>query len=133
MGTITAASFAFFFSAAILLSFQPQLVEANISIRALILTSHILHFGAYFLLILPAIINVVLTIVWRETTVPELSFERRCHLDVDFVWSVSSATCSPPSWTSWIVLAIIRLLLTTGCAVRVLDSVYIPTAHTVNL
>ena len=77
-------------------------------------------FALSFLLITaPAVVNLVLVFLWRDTS-DDTSIQGRCHWDVDVAWSGTGRRCSPstsPAWGYWLAGAALRLLLTIAVLV----------------
>lgn len=113
MGTATTLSFAFLICAAVLALLQVRLMVHHIPIRAILITGTVLRSLASFCLIAPAIVNLILTIVWRNSLGSEFGLGQRCQLDIDVIWSVSNKSCSPPTWGLWLGLAIARVVVTS--------------------
>ncbi|KAF7310213.1 hypothetical protein MIND_00395000 [Mycena indigotica] len=74
-----------------------------------------LRYFAAALLLAPAVANLVLALVWRRAGSASLELSVRCKLDVDVVWSVQEKKeCAPPPWVHWLILALLRLVLTAA-------------------
>ena len=112
LGISTAISFALLLCAVILSIFQPYLLLHQVPLRTLLFARKGFDtFGSFFLLA-PAIYNLVMTFIWRNSTNPELNFQRRCHVDIDVIWSISKTHCNARVWGTWLALSIVRLALT---------------------
>jgi hypothetical protein len=122
LGISTAVSFALLMCALILSVFQPYLLFHRVPLRTLLFTRKGFDTCSSFFLLAPAIYNLVMTFIWRNSTNPELDFQRRCHVDVDVVWSISKTQCSPRLWGTWLALSIVRLVLTLLVIVRSLPN-----------
>jgi hypothetical protein len=112
LGISTGVSFALLICALILSIFQPYLLLHRVPLRTLLFTQKGFDALSSFFLSAPAVYNLVMTFIWRNSTNPELNFRHRCHLDIDVVWSVSKAQCQPRVWGTWLALSIVRLVLT---------------------
>ncbi|KAK7447121.1 hypothetical protein VKT23_014333 [Stygiomarasmius scandens] len=113
LGTSTAICIGFLACAAVVSALHPFLIAKRIPIRALLVTRTLFRYLGSFFLLSPAIVNLALTIVWRHSSDTELDPDRRCHLDVDIIWSTTtSSACASPMWAAWLGLAILRVLLT---------------------
>ncbi|KAI0085517.1 hypothetical protein BDY19DRAFT_438484 [Irpex rosettiformis] len=74
-----------------------------------------LNYAASVLLLGPAIVNVVLTVLWRRSSDHAQSLQGRCHWDIDVVWSGTGFECGVDhtvSWGYWLAGAVARLVLT---------------------
>lgn len=113
LGICTCVSFALLVTAEILSFFQLYLLMYSISFRILtLITTGSLYLSSITLLA-PAIVNLIMLFVWRNSSNKELSTEIRCHIDIDVIWSVSKQVCSEPySWGALVALAITRLGIT---------------------
>lgn len=112
LGSSAAVCLTFLICAAILSIFRSYLIRAHIPIHSLlILRTVFLYLGSFFL-ISPAIVNIALAIVWRNSSIPELVPQLRCHLDIDVVWSVTTGTCNRTTAAQWLGLAIFRVAFT---------------------
>ena len=112
LGISTGSSFALLVCAAILSVFQPYLLHHGVPLKTLLFSRKSIQAFSSFLISAPAVYNLVMTIIWRNSTDDELNFQHRCHLDIDVVWSVSGANCRGLTWGPWFALSIIRLILT---------------------
>lgn len=112
LGICTGASFAFSVCAFILSLFQPYLLVHRVPLHPLLHTRTALHALASFTLFGPAAVNVALLFVWKNSPIRELNIQRRCHVDIDVVWSITGAECTPPIWAVWIALSFLRLVIT---------------------
>lgn len=114
LGTSTSLSLAFAVCTYILLLFQSRLLVHRVRLRTLLAVQARLQYISSFLLLAPAIINLVFLILWRNTSNSELDFAQRCQLDIDIVWSVSTNECnkSPASWGVWVGLSSGRVAVT---------------------
>ncbi|KAG5645129.1 hypothetical protein DXG03_006846 [Asterophora parasitica] len=112
LGISTGASFAFLVCAFILSLFQPYLLSQHIPLRFLLRTRTAFHAAASLALFGPAVANVVLLFIWKASPNMEVNVERRCHVDIDVVWSVSDSKCPPHAWGMWIALSFLRLVIT---------------------
>jgi hypothetical protein len=66
-----------------------------------------------FCLIGPAVVNLAIISIMKDTVDPYFNLRSRCHLDVDLVWSVSNTLCNKsPEWAIWLTLSVLRLALT---------------------
>jgi hypothetical protein len=130
MGISTAVSFALLACALILSKFQPYLLLHQVPLRTLLFTRKSFHALSSFFLLAPAVYNLVMTFMWRNSTNPELNFQHRCHPDLDVIWSVSSPRCNSRVWGTWLALSIIRLILTL-CIIVSSPPVFCFHAHTV--
>lgn len=70
----------------------------------------------FFCLLGPAVVNVALVFLWKDSQNPNFDLRARCQYDVDVVWSLKRTDCSLDkitlSWTPWILLSSFRLALT---------------------
>ncbi|KAF9777716.1 hypothetical protein BJ322DRAFT_1176868 [Thelephora terrestris] len=74
----------------------------------------VLPYLASFLLLAPAIANLVLVIVWRASDDPQITLRGRCRWDIDVVWSGVGLICDrSPSFASWVGSAVSRLSITS--------------------
>ncbi|KAF8064334.1 hypothetical protein FPV67DRAFT_1504536 [Lyophyllum atratum] len=112
LGISTGASFAFLTCAFVLSVFQSCLLTHHVPLRPLLLTRTAFHALASFALFGPAVVNVALLFAWKNSPITELNLQRRCHTDIDVIWSVSNAECKPPSWGVWVALSLLRLVIT---------------------
>ncbi|KIK66255.1 hypothetical protein GYMLUDRAFT_239240 [Collybiopsis luxurians FD-317 M1] len=112
LGTSTVVCATCLGCAAILSIFQPHLIRSHVPIHSLLILRTVFHYLASVCLLYLAIVNLALTIVWRNSSIPELVPELRCRLDVDIVWSVTTGTCSGTDFAQWLGLAIFRVVLT---------------------
>ncbi|KAG6877631.1 hypothetical protein C0993_005452 [Termitomyces sp. T159_Od127] len=114
LGISTAAVFALTVCSIVVWLFQPYLLVHHVPSHFLLRTRTIFHSAASLALFAPAVVNTVLLFVWKNNPITELNIRRRCHVDIDVIWSVSSEQqCKPPAWDVWIVLSILRLVITT--------------------
>ncbi|KAI0252252.1 hypothetical protein BJV78DRAFT_366472 [Lactifluus subvellereus] len=76
---------------------------------------HALHLLASFLLFAPAVVNLALVFVWRNTE-SGLSLRGRCHWDLDVVWAGVGGQCTTnsPAWGVWLTATIFRFALTAA-------------------
>lgn len=73
----------------------------------------ILPYLASFLLLAPAMVNLVLAFIWRSSDDPQITLRGRCRWDIDVVWSGVGLVCErSPSFASWIGGAASRLCIT---------------------
>ncbi|KAF9463498.1 hypothetical protein BDZ94DRAFT_1258957 [Collybia nuda] len=112
MGISTGFAFTLLVCAVILATFQPYLLAHQISLRPLLLCRTVMHALASLLIFGPAVVNTTLLFIWKNSTDTELNILRRCHVDIDVVWSVSNAQCKPAAWGVWLALSLVRLMLT---------------------
>ncbi|KIK66274.1 hypothetical protein GYMLUDRAFT_929599 [Collybiopsis luxurians FD-317 M1] len=112
LGTSTAVCATCLGCAAVLSVFQPYLIRSHVPIHSLLVLRTAFCYLASFCLLSPAIVNLALVIVWRNSSIPELVPELRCRLDVDIVWSVTNGTCNGTVFAQWLGLAIFRVVLT---------------------
>lgn len=83
----------------------------------------ILPYLASFLLVAPAVVNLVLVILWRTSNDPQTTLRGRCHWDIDVVWSGIGLSCDrSPSFASWLGGAVSRLCITGVVLVRPSDN-----------
>ncbi|KAF5353258.1 hypothetical protein D9756_008036 [Leucocoprinus leucothites] len=113
LGICTGVSFAFLATAAIFSFFKLHLLMHSFSLRILTLTITASLYLSSLTLLAPAIVNMVMLCIWRNSSDPELSTEARCRIDIDVVWSHSNQKCSEPyGWGALMALAATRLGLT---------------------
>ncbi|KIK66267.1 hypothetical protein GYMLUDRAFT_38080 [Collybiopsis luxurians FD-317 M1] len=112
LGTSTAVCATCLGCAAVLSAFQLYLIRSHVPIHSLLILRTAFRYLASFCLLSPAIVNLALTIVWRNSSIPELVPELRCRLDVDIVWSVTNGICNSTVFAQWLGLAIFRVVLT---------------------
>ncbi|KAJ3742848.1 hypothetical protein DFH05DRAFT_1401060 [Lentinula detonsa] len=112
LGTSTAVCFAFLICAAAVSAFQPHLVRAHIPIHSLLVMRTIFRYFAAFFLLAPTIVNLVLVIIWRRSSISELVPALRCRLDADVVWSITTGTCNRTTPAQWLGLSIFRVIFT---------------------
>lgn len=80
---------------------------------------NILPYLASFLLVAPAIVNLILVILWRTSNDPQTTLRGRCRWDIDVVWSGVGLICDrSPSFASWLSGAVSRLCITSMVLVR---------------
>jgi len=73
-----------------------------------------LPYLASFLLVAPAIANLILVVMWRTSNDPHTTLRGRCHWDIDVVWSGVGLVCDrSPSFASWLSGAVSRLCITS--------------------
>ncbi|KIM41845.1 hypothetical protein M413DRAFT_445054 [Hebeloma cylindrosporum] len=62
----------------------------------------------------PAAANLAILFVWKNSTNPRYDLQRRCHVDIDVIWSASTHLCDEkfPSTAVWIILSSLRLAVT---------------------
>jgi hypothetical protein len=77
----------------------------------------------------PAVVNLALALLWKNSQNPDFDLRIRCRYDVDVVWSVKRNDCPldkiPSSWTPWIVLSSFRLAMTILIIVSIINSPHI--------
>ncbi|KAI1790544.1 hypothetical protein LXA43DRAFT_890718 [Ganoderma leucocontextum] len=74
-----------------------------------------LHYSSSISLFLPAVVNLILTCLWRNTASVENSIRGRCHWDIDVVWSGLGGQCDDSAaWGFWLAGSLVRLILTAG-------------------
>ncbi|KAG5726702.1 hypothetical protein E4T56_gene3944 [Termitomyces sp. T112] len=112
LGICTGAVFALTICSIIVWLFQPYLLLHRVPLIFLWRTRTVFHSAASLALFAPAAINTVLLFVWKNSPIEELNIRRRCHVDIDVIWSVSGKQCKPPAWDVWIALSILRLVIT---------------------
>jgi len=113
LGICTCISFALLVIAAIFSFFQLHLLMYSISLWILTLITTSLLYLSSMTLLAPAVVNLIMLCVWRNSSNKQLSTETRCHIDIDVVWSPSKQTCSEPyAWGALVALAATRLGLT---------------------
>jgi hypothetical protein len=113
LGLCTGISFALLAIATIFSFFKLHLLMHSISLRflTLIITSSL--FLSSLTLVTPAIVNMVMLFVWRNSSDQELSTETRCRVDIDVIWSGSNQLCSEPyGWGALLAFAATRLGIT---------------------
>ena len=77
-----------------------------------------LHYCSSISLIVPALVNLVFTFLWRNPASVENSIQGRCYWDIDVVWSGLGGQCSnSPAWGFWLAGSLVRLVLTAGVLV----------------
>ncbi|KAF7308031.1 hypothetical protein MKEN_01165300 [Mycena kentingensis (nom. inval.)] len=114
LGAVSLASFAAL-GVSVLVPYLQTYILGNHSVSksSLNVARLVLRYATALLLLSPSFANLILAIVWRKTSSAALSSGVRCQLDIDVVWSIKTPqSCNPPSWTSWLVLAVVRLLVT---------------------
>jgi hypothetical protein len=106
-------------SASLISIFRRYLLLHYVPIRFLLATRTTLEWLLTFFLLVPAVVSFALVFAWKKSPDSELQFEVRCYLDIDVVWSRSSAQCRQPSrWRVWLLLSSIRFVLTLVDIVR---------------
>ncbi|KAF8624045.1 hypothetical protein AX15_006064 [Amanita polypyramis BW_CC] len=80
--------------------------------RASHIIRKVLRFASTSLLFVPAVLNVIFLCIWRHSANRELTFKYRCYVDIDVVWSASGGHCAAPAWGIWLILALLRLVIT---------------------
>ncbi|KAF7288316.1 hypothetical protein HMN09_01406100 [Mycena chlorophos] len=93
----------------------------------------LLRYATALLVLAPAFVNFVLVFAWRTASSAALDKTGvRCGLDIDVVWSIGRGCGGGVSdWGHWLVLAIVRLLVTVAVLTIYLLSVtsYDETRH----
>ncbi|KAK2460447.1 hypothetical protein APHAL10511_007612 [Amanita phalloides] len=97
---------------ATLLSMFKIPLARNIPPRASHLIRKVLRSISTCLILAPPIFNIVFLFIWRHSSNQELSYAYRCYIDIDVVWSVPKSPCVAPSWSIWLALALLRLVIT---------------------
>jgi len=78
-----------------------------------------LPYLASFLLVAPAVVNIILVVLWRSSNDPQTTLRGRCGWDIDVVWSGTGLACDrSPSFVSWLGGAVSRLCITMLVLVR---------------
>ncbi|KAF9262016.1 hypothetical protein L218DRAFT_945559 [Marasmius fiardii PR-910] len=115
LGCTSAVASAFFICDGAVTTLQTRLIASQVPIHSLFLLRTVFLSLSSFFLFGTAIVNLVVTILWRRSQ-SELDPELRCNIDIDVIWSIpsSKATCPAGSsnWTAWIALAIFRVAFT---------------------
>ena len=124
LGTSTTLSIALLLSATILSIFGPFLLLCHYPIRSLLIIRTTLHYLSSFFLFGPAVVSLAFVFVWRHSPDPEVTLGRRCRLDIDVIWSVTSANCRPSAWGTWLALSIIRVVTTLAVIVSYNSSIF---------
>ena len=79
----------------------------------------LLHYSSSISLLTPALVNLILTFLWRNTANVENGIRGRCYWDIDVVWSGLGGQCDDsPAWGFWLAGSLVRLILTAGILVR---------------
>jgi len=79
----------------------------------------VLPYLASFLLVAPAVVNIILVVLWRGSSDPQTTLRGRCGWDIDVVWSGVGLVCDrSPSFASWLGGAVSRLCITILVLVR---------------
>jgi len=113
LGTSATLSLAFLMSAALISVFRQYLLLHNFPLHSLLVARTILQWLLSFFLLAPAVVSFALVFAWKNSADSELRIRGRCFADIDAVWSVSKAQCRQPShWATWVVLSLLRLILT---------------------
>jgi hypothetical protein len=104
-------SLAFLGCATLLSAFKAPL-SRNVPPRASHVIRKMLRPISTGLILAPAILNVIFLCVWRNSDILELSYRFRCYIDIDVIWSITGRQCVAPTWGIWLILAVIRLVVT---------------------
>jgi hypothetical protein len=118
LGTTAAVSLTLFTCAFILSVCHNSLVAHHTPVHVLVTARTVFRSLAGFLLLIPAVANLIFIAIWRNSTMPELGVRLKCHLDIDLVWTTSEPECDPPQWVEWLALAISRSIITLVFIVR---------------
>lgn len=124
-GTAAALSFASLMLSLLLSFFAPHLGWKHRSRSSYTRFQVLLTYTASFLILGPAVGNVVFVALWRDSSDPGLSIHGRCHWDIDVLWTGTGFECDvnhSVSWGSWLAGSVIRLLLTVGVIVSLRHS-----------
>jgi len=99
------------------ITFKPQRTRVD-------LVGPVLAYLSSFLLLIPAVVNLVLVTTTKRSNDLQFNVLHRCRLDVDVVWSVTRRICEPPEsrWTAWAVVAAVRFVVTLFLLVSVSPS-----------
>lgn len=74
-----------------------------------------LNISSSILLLGPAVVNIVLTLLWRRSPDHDQSLQGRCHWDIDVAWSGTGFQCDATkaiAYGYWLGGAIARLVVT---------------------
>ena len=89
----------------------------------------VLRIISSFCLLGPAVVNLALAFLWKNSQKPDFDLRIRCQYDVDVVWSVKRNGCPldkiPSSWTPWILLSSFRLAMTILIIASIINSPHI--------
>lgn len=126
LGTSTTLCFAILISSLLLAVLNPY-TQGDPSSAIEYTRGHILPYLASFLLVAPAIVNLVLVVSWRTSNDPQTTLRGRCHWDIDVVWSGVGLVCDrSPSFVSWLSGAVLRLCITSMFLVRPPENLFYP-------
>lgn len=115
LGTAAALSFASLILSLLLSLFAPHLGWKQRSRSSYARLQILLTYTASFLILGPAIVNLVFVAVWRHSSDPGLSVQGRCHWDIDILWTGTGFECDVKdavSWGAWLAGSVVRLVLT---------------------
>jgi hypothetical protein len=113
LGFCAGLSFAFTCCSIILSAVNKHLLARGIFVKSLSYVHSTLQYPPSLCFLFPAITNFVLLVVWKNTPTVDLSFQHRCKIDVDLLWTITHSRCDTISqpWGVWIALAILRIIL----------------------
>ncbi|KIP03030.1 hypothetical protein PHLGIDRAFT_130393 [Phlebiopsis gigantea 11061_1 CR5-6] len=117
LGSAAALSFALLVSSLLLSLLAPHLGWKYRFRSGYTRIQALLSYMASFLLLGPAVVNVVFIALWRDSSDPGLSIHGRCHWDIDVLWTGTGFECDVNDavpWGSWLAGSVIRLFLTAG-------------------
>ncbi|KAF8636075.1 hypothetical protein AX17_003782 [Amanita inopinata Kibby_2008] len=108
----TSLSLVLLICATLLSVFKMSLIQ-SIPPRASLILRKTIRALSSCLILAPALSNVIFLCIWKNSGDTELTYRYRCYIDIDIVWSVSKDECVAPPWGIWLVLALVRLVITT--------------------
>ena len=114
LGTSSGLSCAFSLCALVLSIVKRKLLLRGLPIKHLDYICSSFHYLSSICLLGPAVTNFVYLFIWNHSTNPHYSLNRRCHVDIDVIWSTSTHLCNDeaPSTAIWIILSSLRLAVT---------------------
>ncbi|KAI0758918.1 hypothetical protein C8Q74DRAFT_1300772 [Fomes fomentarius] len=76
-----------------------------------------LRYSSSICLLAPAVVNVILVVLWRRTSDVN-TLQGRCHWDIDVVWAGLGGQCDQATpWGFWLAGSIVRLVLTAAIVI----------------
>lgn len=114
LGTSSGLSCAFSLCALGLSIVKRKLLLRGLPFKHLDYICSSLHYLSSICLLGPAAANFAILFVWKNSTHPRYDLNRRCHVDIDVIWSASTHLCNDnaPSTAVWITLSSLRLAVT---------------------
>ncbi|KZT00280.1 uncharacterized protein LAESUDRAFT_560262 [Laetiporus sulphureus 93-53] len=115
LGSSTALSLTLLILSLVISVFAPRLGRIYRIDAPHVVLQTVLNYASSTLLLAPAIVNLVLTSLWRHSANSNYTLVGRCHWDIDVVWSGLGKRCaSSPAWQYWVAGAAVRVALTAA-------------------